>query len=53
MTNTKVSYLENDAECASKHRAEIESVAKGKVYVGEVPNQESFKVADTHLNHFE
>ncbi|CAL8463645.1 g3179 [Coccomyxa elongata] len=35
LTNTKVSYVENDAECASKHRAEIESVAKGKVYVGD------------------
>ncbi len=40
MTNTKVSYVENDAECANKHRAEIESVAKGKLYVGKTPNQE-------------
>lgn len=35
LTNTKVSYVENNAECAAKHKAEIESVAKGKIYVGE------------------
>ena len=35
LTNTKVSFVENDAECAKKHKAEIEAVAKGKVYVGE------------------
>ena len=35
LTNTKVSFVENDAECARKHKADIEAVAKGKVYVGE------------------
>ncbi|EIE27695.1 hypothetical protein COCSUDRAFT_64337 [Coccomyxa subellipsoidea C-169] len=35
LTNTKVSYVENNADCAAKHRAEIESVAKGKIYVGD------------------
>ena len=38
LTNTKVSFVENDAECAKKHKAEIEAVAKGKVYVGEPPH---------------
>ena len=37
LTNTKVSFVENDAECAKKHKAEIEAVAKGTVYVGEPP----------------
>lgn len=36
LTNTKVSYVENDADCAAKHKAEIESVAKGKIYVGAI-----------------
>ena len=39
LTNTKVSFVENNAECAKKHKAEIEAVAKGKVYVGEPPQQ--------------
>lgn len=54
LTNTKVSYVENDADCATKHRAEIESVAKGKVYVGKAPQQESLTSADpqfTTLSH--
>ena len=37
LTNTKISFVENDADCAKKHKAEIEAVAKGKVYVGEPP----------------
>ena len=36
LTNTKVSFVENDAECARKHKAEIEAVAKGKIYIGEI-----------------
>ncbi|CAL5223917.1 g6515 [Coccomyxa viridis] len=35
LTNTKISFVENDADCAKKHKAEIEAVAKGKVYVGD------------------
>ena len=35
LTNTKVSFVENDADCARKHKRGIEAVAKGKVYVGE------------------
>ncbi len=35
LTNTKVSFVENDAECARKHKTDIEAVAKGKVYIGE------------------
>ena len=34
LTNTKVSFVENDVECAKRHKADIEAVAKGKVYVG-------------------
>jgi hypothetical protein len=30
-----VSFLENDVDCAQKHRGEIEAVAKGKLYAGE------------------
>ena len=37
LTNTKVSFVENNAECARRHKAEIEAVAKGRVYVGESP----------------
>lgn len=36
LTNTKVSFVENDAACARRHKAEIEAVAKGKVYVGKL-----------------
>lgn len=34
LTNTKVSFLENDADCAKKHKGEIEAVAKGRLFVG-------------------
>lgn len=34
LTNTKVSFVENNADCARRHKAEIEAVAKGRVYVG-------------------
>ena len=35
LTNTKISFVENDAKCVQKHKTEIEKVAQGKVYVGE------------------
>lgn len=32
--NAKVSYLEYDAPCATKHKAEIEAEAGGTLYIG-------------------
>lgn len=34
LTNTRVSFVENDAKCAQKHKKEIEKVARGKLYIG-------------------
>ena len=42
LTNTKISFVENDAKCAQKHKTEIEKVAQGKVYVGEAPWEDLF-----------
>ena len=37
LTNTRVSFVENDAKCAQKYKSEIEKVARGKLYVGGCP----------------
>lgn len=34
MSNTKVSYLEYDAACATKHKTDIEAASGGKLYIG-------------------
>ena len=34
LTNTRVSFVENDAKCAQKYKSEIEKVARGKLYIG-------------------
>ena len=41
--------MENNADCAAKHRAEIESVAKGKIYVGALSsiNKDAQDIAET------
>ena len=33
--NAKVSYLEYDAPCATKHKTEIEATAGGTLYIGQ------------------
>ena len=35
LPNAKVSYLEYDAPCATKHKADIEAQAGGTLYIGE------------------
>lgn len=35
MSNTKVSYLEYDAACATKHKTDIEAASGGKLYIGD------------------
>ena len=34
--NAKVSYLEYDAACATKHKTDIEAQAGGTLYIGEL-----------------
>ena len=41
MANTKVSYLEYDAACATKHKTEIEAASGGKLYIGMLINYRS------------
>ena len=36
LPNTKVSFLEYDAACATKHKANIEAQSKGTLYIGEL-----------------
>ena len=48
LTNTKVSFVENNAECARRHKAEIEAVAKGRVYVGGSPVKSLFMLSQRH-----
>ena len=36
--NAKVSYLEYDAPCATKHKTEIEATAGGTLYIGTPPS---------------
>lgn len=37
LPNAKVSYLEYDAPCATKHKTDIEAQAGGTLYIGKLP----------------
>lgn len=53
LTNTKISFVENDAKCVQKHKTEIEKVAQGKVYVGEPTEQQCFCPSCASMDQFE
>lgn len=42
LPNAKVSYLEYDAPCATKHKTDIEAQAGGTLYIGESSFDENY-----------